>query len=469
MKNWQHRVLYGLTVLFSLYFIYRAWYIPVTHDEAGSWINFRHFDLWSCLHNEDCWKTANNHWLNSFLFQITCSLFGESPFALRLPNLLAGISYLILTVAFVKKFVQGSWAQIAAWMILCVHLYMTEFFSLARGYGLMVTFIFLSVYFLFQYIQKPGIRLLALHVLASGFAVASNFTSLIPVAGMGIAWILFLLMSNEIKFVWKHGWIWIVFLMLLTRFTYFPVHTLYEKNEFAYGVHSWWEMCMDFFYQFADYQLYFSRSTPIVLFILYCFFLIVYSWFVFVNKNKEKNRVHILAILLAITTPSFIAFYTCFLNGAAPESRKSIFFYPLLCIAPVLVLSHISFWRIKTLISLIVILFVTNHIIRVVPRQYNFSHDWWFDEKTYALFKEIDDSPKPVKLGCSWQMQPGLLYYKIAHNQPIEGLEYSNPLVIDTSMLYYYVVDKDTVGLTSKNYVFVKQLGANLLYKRESR
>lgn len=74
------------------YIILRAVKIPVTHDEAGTILNYASRSIYSIITYED--PIPNNHLLNTLLIKFSISVLGLNEFACRLPNLIGGFMYL---------------------------------------------------------------------------------------------------------------------------------------------------------------------------------------------------------------------------------------------------------------------------------------------------------------------------------------------------------------------------------------
>ena len=74
-----------LSLLIWIYLWLRAFFIPITYDEAATFYHYIHFGRF--LPFIAHWD-ANNHFLNSALSIISYRLLGSSELALRLPNLI---------------------------------------------------------------------------------------------------------------------------------------------------------------------------------------------------------------------------------------------------------------------------------------------------------------------------------------------------------------------------------------------
>lgn len=87
---------------------------------------------------------ANNHLLNTVLMSVTSGVFGAGELSLRLPNLLAHAAYLLATYAIARR-CGSRIVAVAGFVLLNANPFLLDFFSLARGYGLGLAFLALSL------------------------------------------------------------------------------------------------------------------------------------------------------------------------------------------------------------------------------------------------------------------------------------------------------------------------------------
>jgi hypothetical protein len=153
--------------------IYRAATGPFTIDESLSFAIFSWDPSWGAK--------ANNHLLNTWLMQWCSRLFGNSELALRLPNVLAHGVYLGCALALVRR-VRSAGLQIVGFVLLNLNLFLLDFFSLARGYGLALAFELLSLYWVVRgFTEEPRWNLGKypyLSISAASLAVLANFSFL---------------------------------------------------------------------------------------------------------------------------------------------------------------------------------------------------------------------------------------------------------------------------------------------------
>ncbi len=121
--------------------IHRAATTPFTIDESLSFAIFTWDPSWG--------EKANNHWLNTMLMRWCSRLLDDSEISLRLPNVLAHAVYLLSTLGLIGL-VRPPALRMAGFVLFALNLFVLDFFSLARGYGLGMAAEAVSLYLLVQ-------------------------------------------------------------------------------------------------------------------------------------------------------------------------------------------------------------------------------------------------------------------------------------------------------------------------------
>lgn len=123
--------------------IFRAYYWEITPDEASTFFDFiQPFDVFPFAAK---WE-ANNHFLNSLLSGVFVKIFGDGLLTLRAANILAYPLGIWCLIRLLKVFGNGL-LQVAILIILALSPLCLELFSLSRGYGLSISFLFAALYF----------------------------------------------------------------------------------------------------------------------------------------------------------------------------------------------------------------------------------------------------------------------------------------------------------------------------------
>lgn len=129
----------ALGALFLTYTVIRAIQLPITCDEAltgNFWVDPGPLAALTF----DGPVRSNNHLLNSLLAGACQAVFGRTPFALRIPNLIAHAVFLVVSWRLLSR-VAGVGVALAGFALLNGNPLLLELFGLARGYGLALGFV----------------------------------------------------------------------------------------------------------------------------------------------------------------------------------------------------------------------------------------------------------------------------------------------------------------------------------------
>lgn len=145
----------------------------------------------------------NNHVLNSLFMKYSIELFGNEEWALRLPNLLALVLYLVYAYKILNH--KNPVLSLAVFLLLCSNAALADLFGMARGYGLSCGFMLMSLYHFIAYLKNPKkIHLYAFHF-AAALAVLSHFTLLTYYIALPFAFNLTILLRGRNHLQEKEG------------------------------------------------------------------------------------------------------------------------------------------------------------------------------------------------------------------------------------------------------------------------
>lgn len=445
---------------------FRAYAMPITHDEVSTWYHYLNIDLFSCFTNPSCWGTANNHWLNSLLMQVTTSVFGDGVLALRIPNVLAGWLYLICAILFCARFIKSSGLQLAGFLLLSSYMYLLDFFSLARGYGLMASGILWSVFSLLMYFRDYRAKWLIVCIVSVILAVLSNFTALLSYVVIGGTWVLWLLISRRQGLLLRHGLYWLASALILILALYSPIKTLAANGEFTWGAANVYETGIDLFTNLLYNEKYFGNSSAqIFMLLLMAVNLMVFAVSFYLPGRSVSRPIQILFTMLVLNVVLIIA--NQMITGAfAPVGRKSIYLIPFIFSIPALGLAYLEEKAAARFAGFALAALLVFHFISTVRIRSN--REWYYDAYYPQLFSVVfpeGSSSDSVRMSSSWIFNPALVYYQKTIPLPVSGLPYQKELQIDTSMQYYYLDPPDTVGMVNAGFRQEQMIGHFFLYK----
>lgn len=176
MKNKQQVVFMLIGLLLVAYTTYRAATLSITHDEA---LTVELFVLKGNVVEQELsgGSAANNHWLNTWLMIQEYRLFGANTFTWRLHSVMAHILFLVYSMLIARIFTNR---LIGTFMFLALALnpFILDFFSLARGYGLAISFCVASLYYLIQLFNSDNSKWILGYAMAITLMLFSNFSFL---------------------------------------------------------------------------------------------------------------------------------------------------------------------------------------------------------------------------------------------------------------------------------------------------
>ncbi len=158
---------------------------PVTYDEAYTYVAFASRSWWGALSD---YSVPNNHIFHTLLVQLAVHIFGNHPWSLRLPALLAGLALIPAAYVLGKKLYSTETGLVAAALV--AYLPELVFFSTdARGYSLVAFFTLLSFIFGLQVTRKKSHLAWQALVLCTALGCFTVPTMLLPSGGLFL-WLL---------------------------------------------------------------------------------------------------------------------------------------------------------------------------------------------------------------------------------------------------------------------------------------
>ncbi|MBZ0204693.1 MAG: hypothetical protein K8H89_00105 [Flavobacteriales bacterium] len=159
-------------VVLLCYSVVRAITVSFTWDESWSFLHYVIPRVY--FQNAFDAMGANHHMLNVWGMIAASHLFGNSELSLRLPNLLAHAVFLYATARIALRSPYYI-VSITAFLVLNLDPYLLDFFSLARGYGLAIGWMMLSLWMFTRYFTEGRqLKWLALAMLTAALSALSN-------------------------------------------------------------------------------------------------------------------------------------------------------------------------------------------------------------------------------------------------------------------------------------------------------
>jgi len=426
--------------------VLRAINVPLFHDEVRT---LNHFIKSGILSPFSEYRAANNHLVNSFLARFSYLFFGDSPIAIRLPNVLSYLVYLV----FVYRI--GSWfrTKTAKWtffILLLFSFHFISFFGLSRGYGLGFASLLVGMFYLGKFAQHVSHKSLSLTLLCFGIALYSFFSLLLPILVM--LGIVGYSLINQYKKIGKADWIGYVSLIsAFIAILGYAIHILFYYK--GYGI-LWFGFLEGFWKNtvVSLLQLIFEPGQFLGVLEVLTFLIFGFVCYVFIQHFEAKkwiNRSNLFFVFLIFNILGVLLLAWLF-DVNYPYQRTGLHLYFFFVAAFSFAIDFVKESKVKYFVLapffLVPIHFVASYNLDYVSL-------WQEDTLPYSFFETIknEEKSKPKGYKSSLYIEGTAIsvwsygVYKWNQELPICS---SN---IDTNSRYYdYIIDKK-INMTSLN------------------
>jgi hypothetical protein len=370
---------------------------------------------------------TNSHILNTLLMKWSGSVFGHSELALRLPNVLSILPYMYFGFLLLQE-LKNKWLVIPGFIMLVANPFLLDFFSLARGYALAISFIISSVYFYSRYIKTQRNLFYLLALITGGISVLANFISLYYLAmlvGMHFIFTLINFWSDENK---NKSWLNYFYKKNKMGLYFFPVYGLIMFEplrrlsalplDFGGTQGLWQDTAMSLIYKIA-YEFQWSGFVPVLQVLIYITLpgIFIFWILVFIHRKKEKFSsvflpIFIQAAFIGILCLSYLLHIT---RGTQYlTDRMALFLAPIFWLSFIFLADQVK-WKIWAIPTYVI------SIILGIQTCFCFSSDYYFFWETDASNQQMlarlqteqkTNQPDQIQLGISWYLEPSLNYYR---------------------------------------------------------
>jgi hypothetical protein len=426
----EYLVFIFLSLCLAAYTFTRAAMISITHDEVGTYLGYSISPLMDIIHFKNL--QLNNHLLNSLLVKLTTSIFGVSEFSMRLPNLAAHILYLIFAWKIIRLLTKDKFLMITGFILVNFNPYLLDFFSIARGYGLEISLMTMSIYFLMLYQQKNKPVYIWQSMFLSALGILANFTFITVYFSTIILVNIFLInkvagdkrsFKLSLLTIIKHNLPIIIITAGLAALIAGPVMRLNSTGEFSGPGNNdgLWASLFRSVIRHSLYGQFRGDNIHIVFLVIAAIMLVLFGYFIYKDRwTIIRSRYFLLCALILITCLWFYLQHAL-LGSRYPQQRFALFIYPLYILAFITALDFLvsssSLLSIFRSFMVILSVLVLVHFINSANATYYF--DWKYDADTRKMLEENlgemkkveTESNRQLVLGTYWLTYPSLIYY----------------------------------------------------------
>jgi len=457
-----------LLVICSLlvYIVLRAYYLSFTHDESLS------FKI--ITGDKGVARTANDHYLNTWLMFIFYRLFGGQEIFLRLPNILGFIIYSFFSYKILIK-TKNIFLMLLGASLLLLNPYLLDFFSLARGYGLSLGFGLGALYYLFRQesfiTYKQYILSLSFSFLFSLFSAYSNLFYINLNISLMIVFLieLYLLRKNKAIQLNIKRKVTVALVFIFNLFFLFilinQIFKLKNTSELNFGgQNNFIDNILTILIHRSIYFSYYGEQFWIsIRQMVIAVFAITIVYQICSNKYSSLSKITIMIFLMIFAT---IMQHYMF-DATYPPARSSLIYITLFALLIIYLLSEIYLkifpkQYVKIAFNLLVLFLLCMpldwHFIKNINLKY--TKEWKLDSNTKSVMKKIielheNDIYKGRKITISnhWHFEPSINYYRIIYS--MDYLTPANRNAIDKNADFIYCTQEEKEKLITGDSYFI--------------
>jgi hypothetical protein len=420
--NWSNSIIIIIGFVFLSLSIYKAAHTAFTHDESFTYLSYVKKSFIGIVTMEEP-VSANNHILNSFGMKVIDKLMAPTPFNLRLPNIFAHLLFLVFSALIINTY-KSNYFKVIAFILLNANIYLIDFFSLARGYGLSLGFLMAHWYFLYRTVDniqnKNNFNIMLFALL---LAMLSSFSVIYYTISLFLVYLYYetknainkksLFLSVLIR-NWKSV---LLFSFIIIAFLFGPMLKLIQFKQLYFGgTH-------DFFHDTIYSLVYYSSisaglidSQIKIIFLIVLVLMAIVMGMQLIKLFRKRTTIEssfFVAILLIIMFIQ-IAFFYLF-NTKYLIQRTALFLIPIFVFALLGFVNELSNTIIYSLAGLMAV-FLLYFTLRYTPS--DLSLNWQYDSDNEKLISELktfykkSDTQDKLSLGVDWIFQPSLNFYR---------------------------------------------------------
>ncbi|MCW3105299.1 MAG: hypothetical protein JWO09_3739 [Bacteroidetes bacterium] len=436
------------------YTVLRACNVPFTHDESYTYLYCSHDSFMEIISNRTTQVSANNHILNTLFMKLWQNSTGSSEIALRMHSILAHAVYLLFTFLLLKDLRSG-FVIIAGFLLLNINPYLLEFFSLARGYALAISFMLVSMYYFIRYLEEEKNRQLLYCMITASLAVLSNFALLNYLAAvLVIHQLVIWLRYRDLRTNFQKSRIALITVLLLSVICYEPIRKLIRFNCIDFGgMEGIWENTVAsqinvFLYeQPYDFTVFRIIDAIVLVSVIAYAALLLTKLLRGKMQRQDRNGFFIFGVLLLILFFNALQHYL--LGSPYIVERFALFITPLYMLVLVHLLNALTGEKLALKVTAFVLLITFTsgmglHFSKCANLSY--ASNWNFDADTKKMLLDLEKEKavsgrQKIKLGVTWIFEPGINFYR--ESKKLDWLETVTREDVSNEFDLYYIEKDD--------------------------
>jgi len=446
-----HWAYFPIGGIFFIYIVTRAILIGATFDEimtidgpvklsfSGMFFKFS--------------PLANNHLLNTFLIKTLFSLGNESLLVARLPNAFSFILYSYFGYKITIKNLSPI-LGLGCFLLLLCNPFLLDFFSLARGYGLSLSFLMGALYFGTEQFKSPSISNLSKSLVFAGLSVISVFSMIYFWICLAALFSLIPLFKKDLT-LFKQSLITssVIGIVLLCVIAV-PMMRLIDAHALVYGGNT--SFYSDTLLSLTRYSLYHFETTRGTYLVLNSA-LAILGLVALTSYTRKPEWISLKSLFLGLLlSPSALIILSHHLAGVLyPINRVALFIYPLFSLCLFFSLNDLNRqWR----GSILILLVVASSINLISNANLYKTVLWSFEAHTAEILERINEKARQegeIKaLACTSVLYQSIDYYTARNDYPfIRVIRSTEDEIVPPEADYYILATEDAGKITQEEFI----------------
>lgn len=463
-NNYNRTFFLVFSAVIFIFLLFKAALQAFSHDEAATFFHY--------IHKENFWPwfahwDANNHILNSASAWVFYKFFGYNLFWIRLPNVLSFLLYayfVFRTSHFLKNILSKYFFQVA----LLTPIFLLDFFTLCRGYGMSVAFLWGAIFYLVLFFQTTKTKHAFKFFILITLAVWANMSLLNNYLIFIAAYLFYLLfVAHSKKFVHY-------FLLVIPGLLFYVPAVIYsfqmkEKGLLYLGsTDGFIDVTIKTLslFQFGNNETWFLLMLCII--ILSAVLVNLYSKTNFFDLKKYFSFEKFSSVILLCNVIAVILLEKL-LKVNYPEDRAGIYFIPLSIAVFCFAIEKISGWNNKIVYANLLLLFIPLYTLKNI--NFTHTHLWNNLYLTETLYKEAEKIQSKTKetlsINAYHLYEMSWAYYNLKHGGQLLNMHIQPKPDLNADLIvmpsYYF----DTLKTNLYDKIYTQAFNALTLYKRK--
>ena len=381
-------------------------------------------------------------------------ILGTSEWALRLQSVIAHVFYLVFTFLLVKKLPHKILA-VCGYVLLNVNPFLLDFFSLARGYAMAISFMIISIYYFPGYLKDQSQKKLIISLAAACLAVLANFTLLNYLLALVIFYVIcmaykYYLLKYPCRKILNEGKIILLVLVLMLAICYEPIRILVKNKQFYFGgdFGFWDDTTGSLIHKSLYGQPYEGKVFPVIQMIAEIATVGLPLVVLYQLSRRRPGAINIEALLF-ISLLLLIVASCCIQHSVLGTKflleRCALFIIPIFMFLLIYLFDALfSIGRTWQTVGTAVIIILASAAVFHFCRSCNLSYtyDWRFDADDPNMLADLGSEAgvagnRKIRLGISRLNEPSLIFYRTT--KKLSWLQEVDHSGIDGNFDFYYL------------------------------